>query len=139
MAIESENIVQASDSALARKDGLQKALSALGWDLLSVEIDEGRGSARIDVKRNGRTVMLLVDHLGRASVERFRDRRVWVALGRRGDRFNSECLVSDFLGRERFASPREALRGFVGYLAHNGREGAEALEGAVVAFLGGGE
>lgn len=121
-----------------RRRSLEAAFSVLGWELLNVEADAVRGTARLDAKRDGRLVVLHVDHMGRAQVERFADARYRRTTGRGGDRFIAYRLDFDFLGRERFKTPREALHGFVGYLAHNGAPGAEALEGAVAALLTGG-
>lgn len=128
----------ANRNLTARHRSLEVAFAVLGWELISVEIDETRGTARLDAKRDGRLVLLHVDHIGRASVERFQDRFYTATIGRRGDRFIAHRADLEFLGRERFDSPRAALRGFVGYLAHNGASGAEALESAVAAALTGG-
>jgi|CXWK01.1.fsa_nt_gi hypothetical protein len=130
-----KDLVPERNAEVAAHRLASRALAAMGWDLRAVDIDENLGRARIDVERDNRTVIFFVDRLGRASFERFVGRTYTEALGRRGNRYLSDVRKLEFIGRESFKDPREGLREFVAYLAHNGSEHAEALESAVTRLL----
>lgn len=133
---QSRDVISVPDrNVSAAHRSASRALAAMGWDLLAVEIDASAGRARIDVQRGNRTVMFFVDRLGRTSFERFSTQVRRDAVGRRGDRFYPDTRTLEFRGRDSFKDPREGLREFVAYLAQNGSEHAAALESAVGRLL----
>jgi hypothetical protein len=88
-------------------------LERCGWTPTDFDVDLGRGTLRLQLKRfDGRLVTLWADRHGRAYVER------------------EGVDVSRFLGRQRFDDPHQALESLAGYVADNPAEGRAALTSA---------
>ena len=101
----------------ARRRSIAAAVGLLGWDLHHLELDTERGRLLCDVRRGDRRVELHITERG-ASVERW-------ARGTRSEKHLKGGLRWDvpddrFLGRQRYASPAEAVAGLADYLIANG-------------------
>lgn len=103
-----------------RRAAIAAAVGLLGWDLHHLEIDRERGRLLCDVRRGDRRVELRVTERG-ASVERWhRDTRTVRVGTRRRDSMLYDVPDDRFLGRQRYASPAEAVAGLADYLVANG-------------------
>lgn len=109
--------------ALAKAPALcavQYRLQQLGWDIDALDVDMPGGAVRICL-RNGPVRVTFDARGGRASTTRERYRTEPVPMGRRGDRYISDRLIVDFMGRQRHADLRDGLRWLSEYVTHNGR------------------
>ena len=103
----------------------QHALARVGWEIENLDVDRVAGTVRIDLKRyDGRITTLFADRFGRAYVERLQrtehrltGRPEWQAPG----------LDFRFLGRDRYATPQDALRALCEYALANPAVGFAAL------------
>lgn len=118
----------------ARMRLLQIGLERAGWQVLAVEIDISRETARIELRRGDLQVTFDARN-GRASTTRERVRRETVLVGRRGDRFRAERIAMEFVGRTRHEDARSGLHWLAQYVADNGDHRLGAAD--VLALLGG--
>lgn len=101
-----------------RARSIEQALAAIGWQLLSVDIDIDREAARIELKRGDLHVMLDARH-GRASLTREIHDRRQQRIGRKGDITVVERIEPRLLGRTRCDGLRSGLRTLSHYVADN--------------------
>lgn len=106
-------------TALTRgASSIERSLEAIGWQLLNVEIDTQRETARIELKR-GDLHVLFDARNGRASLTReMRDTRQQ-RIGRKGDITVVDRIEPRFLGRTRCENLREGLQALSHYVADN--------------------
>jgi hypothetical protein len=105
---------------------MEAILSLIGWRVQNAEIDLVAGRVVVELHRyDGRWAHLVVDSLGRATIERWQRVSVVTRWGRKGP----ECdgFRDDFLGRSRCEGPRDGLRVLARYVADNPSPGFEAL------------
>jgi hypothetical protein len=107
---------------------LQRGLEAIGWQILSLEIDATTNRARIELRCGDRLVTFDARE-GSATTTREIIERETVAIGRRGDRFRAERLKASLLGRDRHAGMRSGLRQLAAYIEQNAPK--PALTGSV--------
>jgi len=111
---------------------LTSALALLGWELTSFELDLVRETARVDLRRGDRKVIMIAPGPDRAVIERFRVVEEHVTIGRRGDRSIARRLRDEFLWRSRSGGFRAGLRELCYYIAENS---TPALPSAAVRAL----
>jgi hypothetical protein len=112
-AIGAANIVSAPDKAI------EKALTRVGWELCSIEIDAVARRARVDVKRDGMFVTL--DSSDReTTITRQRQRRSVVTIGPHFNRTTVERLDMEFVGRSKHGTFAEGLTSLATYMVDNG-------------------
>jgi hypothetical protein len=122
----------------ARRAVLVASLERLGWTLVNAEVDVGRETARIELRSGERLVTLDVRN-GRATLTRERAGVETVTVGRRGDITRVDRLKTEFVGRQKFATPAEAAKALVDYAVDNGSSSGELYAGVVLAMLMGGD
>lgn len=101
---------------------LARTLERAGWQILAVDIDMTRETARIELRR-GDTFVTFDARNGKASTTRERQEIRTHKAGRRGDIYRAERVHMHFIGRERHEGARSGLRWLTNYLADNS-EGA---------------
>src|SRR5690606_27333873 len=117
---------QTASGALAH---LAATLRLAGWEARTIDLDFVAGRATVELHRDdGRWVLLSVDALGRAQIERHHRS---ITLGRhsssRGKIPLSPQIADVFLGRQRYEGPRAAMRALCSYVADNPAPGKQAL------------
>lgn len=116
---QSADLLAADEKALtASSNALVAALEAIGWDLLSVEVDLVAETARIEL-RSGDLAVLFDARNGRASITRDRIVPQLHRIGRKGDITVVERLHPIFIGRQRCGGLRGGLRTLSHYVADN--------------------
>jgi hypothetical protein len=102
---------------------LQKVMRAAGWEIEYIDLDLTGNQPKADIKLtrgDGLWVLARVDHLGRATIERFqREMKLGKPRGAKG-RFPLSPQIEDiFLGRLSGLKPRTMLRALTSYIADN--------------------
>lgn len=106
-------------AALTRAaSSLERSLESLGWQLLNVEIDTERETARIELKRGDLHVLFDARH-GRASLTREMHETRQHRIGRKGDITVVDRIEPRFLGRTRCEDLRAGLQALSHYVADN--------------------
>lgn len=125
---------RAERTIAARRKAIGLAARSIGWEVVDVDIDVSRQTARVKAERGGRIVTLDLRG-GKATVERweraYRTERVGT---RRRDSMLWDVRDDRFLGRMSCPEARAGLRAFVEYLVANGN--GRALAHDLVAVLG---
>lgn len=100
---------------------LQFTLERGGWDIRVFDMDlrEDRESVRIVIASTDGRLVTLDARNGRASITREQTTRRTERTGRRGDAFRADRIGHEFLGRDRYEGPRQALRHLAHYLVDN--------------------
>lgn len=102
---------------------LQVVLESAGWSLRCFELNLHAERVKIEVVRldqNGKRVVTFLGTAEKSVIERFSEGRELVPIGRKGDRFITDQLRVDFLGRHTIPSGfRSGLRCLCTYLAEN--------------------
>ena len=117
--------------ALTRTNGIQisavsslsRVMRAAGWEIEFIDLDLSGDQPKVDIKihgTNGRWLLARVDSLGRSTMETFhRERTLGMTQNTRGCRPLSPQVTDTFLGRQKFAGPRQMLRVMTNYLTDN--------------------
>ncbi|MCW2240745.1 hypothetical protein [Azospirillum canadense] len=94
-----------------------------GWEVEYIDLDLTGEQSKADIKvvrADGLWLLARVDHLGRASVERFkRDCFLGQTPNTEGRRPPSPQVNDQFLGRSHYEGARSMLRGLTAYIADN--------------------
>lgn len=114
------------------------AIERIGYRLLAVEIDTESGQCRVEVRRHDGYTLTLDVRNGAGTITRERVRFEPIAVGRRGDRFLTDRMHMEFLGRERvIGGARSALRAFANVIGENSSAGQLAARDAIRLLLAG--
>jgi hypothetical protein len=118
----------ASDKLSTSIRALTCGLESAGWKIRCFEMNMATERAKIELARaDGRIVTFLARN-GSAVIERFAESREMVSVGRKGDRFITDRLRVDFLGRQSFTCARPGLRALCSYIADNSMRALAAGE-----------
>lgn len=107
-----------SDIAFATANPLERGLESIGWQLLSVEIDLGAETARIELAQGDLRVMLDARN-GRATITRELMETAKRRVGRKGDITIVSRISPRFLSRQNCGGLRSGLRTLAHYVADN--------------------
>lgn len=109
--------------ALANIVKLQKVMRAAGWEIQYIDLDLSSEQPKADIKvarDDGRWLLARIDHLGRATVERFqRGVSLGMSADTKGRRPLSPQVHDAFLGRSSYPGARSMLRDLTRYIAQN--------------------
>lgn len=97
---------------------LVRTLERAGWQLLAVDIDMTRETARIELRR-GELFVTFDARNGKASTTRERQEIRTYKAGRKGDIYRAERVHMHFIGRARHEGARSGLRWLTNYIADN--------------------
>jgi hypothetical protein len=109
----------ASDKLSTSIRALTCGLESAGWKIRCFEMDMSAERAKIELARTDGRIVTFLARNGSALIERFAESREMVSVGRKGDRFITDRLRVDFLGRQSFTSARPGLRALCSYIADN--------------------
>jgi hypothetical protein len=102
---------------------LASVMRAAGWEVEFIDLDLTGDQPKANIKvvrADGRWLLARVDHLGRASIERFhRERFLDRAPNTKGRVPLSPQVNDQFLGRSHFEGARSMLRHLTAYIADN--------------------
>ena len=116
-----------AEIATGASAALVRTLERAGWQLLAVDIDMTRETARIELRR-GETFVTFDARNGKATTTRERQEIRQERFGRRGD----VCMVyrvhMNFIGRARHEGARSGLRWLTNYIADNSATPLHASE-----------
>lgn len=123
-AIQAAASVKLSASIRALTCGLESA----GWTIRCFEMNMATEQAKIELARTDGRIVTFLSRDGSAVIERFAESREMVSVGRKGDRFITDRLRVDFLGRQSFTGARPGLRALCSYIADNSMRALAASE-----------
>lgn len=107
------------------EDVLLRTMDRAGWSLDWVDIDLTGTAPKVEIRatrHDGLWVRAYIDHLGRATIERFqRERSLGVQRNKKaGARMPMAPMIDDhFMGRQKYEGGRSMMRGLCAYLTDN--------------------
>ena len=120
LALTNANQMIAPGGSVSR---LSHVMRSAGWEIEFIDLDLTGDQPKVDIKihgASGRWLLARVDSFGRATMETFhRERTLGMTPNTRGRRPLSPQVVDTFLGRQKFAGPRQMLRVMTNYLTDN--------------------
>jgi hypothetical protein len=98
---------------------LSAGLESVGWQILALDVDLSRETARVEVRRADGLNVTFDARNGRASLTREMIETETVRVGRRGDVTRVERIRPRFVGRVSGLGVRQGLRALCDYLSDN--------------------
>lgn len=107
----------------AAQETLVSVMERAGWEIDFVDLDLSGVAPTVDIRVrrfDGLWFRAHVDHVGRATVERFH-RKITIGLSshQKGTVPRGQQIEDTFIGRARYEGPRSMLRGMCSYLSCN--------------------